>query len=91
MPRIQSADPMMSALFAAVAALAVGAAGTAGVALAHIWTTSQRGVICGLDQAGDAHCWACYAAPLLALAALSLWRATERRLVRVAAKAPRAR
>lgn len=91
MPRIQSADPMQSALFAAVAALAAAAAGTAGVALAHIWTTSQRGVICGLDQAGDAHCWACYAAPLLALAALSLWGAAEQRLARVAAKAPRAR
>lgn len=91
MPRSQPADPAVSALFAAVAALAAAAAGTAGVALAHIWTTSQRGVICGLDQAGDAHCWACYTAPLLALAALSLWRAVEQRQVRVAAKAPRAR
>lgn len=86
-PRL--ADPSLSALFAAVAALAAAAAGFAGVAIAHIWTTAQRGMICGLDKASDSHCWACYAAPLTALAALTLWRATAQRQVRTAAMARR--
>ena len=60
--------PSPSPWFAASAAFASATAGAAGVALGHIWTTAQRGAICGLEQGTAAHCWACYATPLLALA-----------------------
>jgi hypothetical protein len=43
------------------------------IALGHIIETAQRGVICGASD-GLAHCWACYAAPMLALAAIACWR-----------------
>ena len=49
------------------------------VALRHIIMTAQRGVICGVESG---HCWACYAAPLLALAALAVWRAPRPGYVR---------
>lgn len=53
-----------------------------GVALAHMLQTAQRGVICGLTDGG--HCWACYAAPILASAAIVSWRVARsgRRLAR---------
>lgn len=46
---------------------------TTWIALAHIIMTAQRGVICGASE-GLGHCWACYAAPMLALAAVACWR-----------------
>jgi hypothetical protein len=58
--------------------LAVGLAAlcapTTAIALAHMLETAQRGVICGISHAGGGHCWACYAAPILALAAIVSWR-----------------
>lgn len=60
---------------AAAAAMASAAVGATGVAALHIWTTSQYGVICGAGGGEALHCWACYAAPLLAVAALGAWRA----------------
>ena len=54
--------------------LAVLYAPTTATALAHMLETAQRGAICGISQAGGGHCWACYAAPLLALATIISWR-----------------
>lgn len=56
--------------------LSVATAYTAGVAARHIWATAQQGIICGLNHAGDAHCWACFATPALALAAAWAWGRT---------------
>lgn len=47
---------------------------TGGVALAHVLETARRGVICGVSATANGHCWACYAAPMLALAAALAWR-----------------
>lgn len=47
---------------------------TMAIALGHMLQTAQRGVICGMSATDGGHCWACYAAPLLALAALACWR-----------------
>ena len=67
------------------AGLATLSALAGGVAVDHMLAIAQRGVICGLPDGGMGHCWACYAAPLLALAAAGAWRAAERapRLIRV--------
>jgi hypothetical protein len=47
---------------------------TTAIALAHVMETAQRGVICGVTGSGGLdHCWACYAAPMLALAAVASW------------------
>jgi hypothetical protein len=53
------------------AGLACMSALASGVALVHMLRTAQRGVICGLADGG--HCWACYAAPVLAYAAIVAW------------------
>ncbi len=59
---------------------------TTAIALAHMLATAHRGIICGAT-AGPGHCWACYAAPMLALAAMAAWAlATEQRPVRVGAR-----
>lgn len=50
---------------------------TGGVALAQVVETARRGVICGVSAAGSNHCWACYAAPMLALAAALAWQAAK--------------
>lgn len=50
---------------------------TGGVALAHMLETARRGVICGVSAAGSDHCWACYGAPMLALAAALAWRVAK--------------
>ena len=67
-----------SGVGASLRSLAVGLAAlcapTTGAALAHMLQTAQRGVICGVSQADGGHCWACYAAPILALAAVISWR-----------------
>jgi len=47
---------------------------SAAVAAAHMLETAQRGAICGAASTGLGHCWACYAAPLLGLAAIAAWR-----------------
>jgi hypothetical protein len=65
------------AWFAASAALATAAAAAMAVAIAHILETAQRGVICGVVSSGLEHCWACYATPMLALAAIAAWRAAR--------------
>ena len=44
------------------------------VALAHLLETARRGVICGVSAG---HCWACYAAPMLALAAALAWQVAK--------------
>jgi hypothetical protein len=53
------------------AGLASICAVASGVALSHMLETARRGVICGVADGG--HCWACYAAPLLGLAAAASW------------------
>ena len=50
---------------------------TAAVALARILATAQRGMICGSTTAGAGHCWACYAAPMMAVATLASWRLAD--------------
>jgi hypothetical protein len=57
--------------------LAALCASTIATALAHMLETAQRGVICGISHAGGGHCWACYAAPILALATIASWRLSE--------------
>ena len=47
------------------------------VALAHVLETARRGVICGVSATGGDHCWACYAAPMLALAAALAWQVAK--------------
>ncbi len=54
------------------AALTAFASYTLGVAAFHIWTTGRQGVICGLHGQA-AHCWGCYAAPVLMAAAALAW------------------
>jgi len=67
--------------------LAAAAAAAASVAMRHIWISAQYGPICGMEAG---HCWACHAAPLLALAALaSSWFAV--RSLAVATEAQRCR
>jgi hypothetical protein len=65
---------------AAAIGLTTSAAGTAAVAAAHMLETAQRGMICGATSGGLGHCWACYAAPLLALAAITAWRQANLRM-----------
>lgn len=67
-------DPSRPSPLPAVAAL-LGASAlvTGAIAAAHMWLTAQRGPICGVSDGG--HCWACYVAPLLAMAALTAWHA----------------
>lgn len=67
--------PRPEAWFAVSAALATAAVAAMAVAIAHVLETAQRGVICGMASSGLEHCWACYATPLLALAAVGAWRA----------------
>ena len=67
-------DPSRPSPLQGVAAL-LGASAlvTGAIAAAHMWLTALRGPICGVAN-GD-HCWACYVAPLLAMAALTAWHA----------------
>ena len=59
---------------------------TTAIAVGHVLATAHRGVICAA-AAGPGHCWACYAAPMLVLAAIAaLAAATEQRPVRVGAR-----
>ena len=63
---------------AAAAGLAVAATGATMIAAHRLWIAALYGAICG-DRAGSvAHCWACYAAPMLALAAVAAWRRAAR-------------
>ncbi|WP_310541137.1 hypothetical protein [Phenylobacterium sp.] len=68
-----------SPLQAAAALLGASALVTGVTAAAHMWLTAQRGPICGVSDGG--HCWACYVAPLLAMAALTAWHAHSSRSV----------
>lgn len=74
---------------AAAAALASAAVASTGVAALHIWSTSQYGVICGSGGSETLHCWACYASPLLAIAALGAWRAHRTAPAKARARARR--
>lgn len=69
----QPVPSRLAPLLAAAVALGVSAFVTGMIAANHIWLTALRGPICGVQDAG--HCWACYAAPLLAMAALTAWHA----------------
>lgn len=63
-----------TSLLSLAVGLAALCAPTTGAALAHMLQTAHRGVICGISQTGGGHCWACYAAPILALGAIVSWR-----------------
>lgn len=74
----QPAPTGPSHLLAAAGLLGASALVTGTIAGVHMWLTALRGPMCGAADGG--HCWACYAAPLLAMAALSAWHAHRGRL-----------
>lgn len=57
-------------------ALTLGAVATTAAAMLHIGESLLRGPICGTPS--DGHCWACYAAPILAALAVAAWRESLR-------------
>ena len=81
----QPASPRPSHLLAAAALLGASALVTGAIAAVHMWLTALRGPMCGPSDGG--HCWACYAAPLLAMAALTAWQAHRGSLTPVVARA----
>ncbi|CAN5673943.1 hypothetical protein BH10PSE5_BH10PSE5_07360 [soil metagenome] len=81
----QPASTRPSPLMLAAALLGASALVTGAIAAGHMWLTDLRGPMCGPSDGG--HCWACYVAPLLAMAALTAWQAHRGRLTPVQARA----